>query len=68
MEIIEIMGIEAPTPKPSLRVPNKSHKIYPYLLRNLEVTGADQVWCADITEGHAYLVAIMQSRFQTKCR
>jgi putative transposase len=35
-----------------------------YLLRNLEVTRPDQVWCADITyvpmpRGHAYLCAVM---------
>ncbi len=40
------------------------HKKYPYLLRNVEVTEVDQVWCADITyipmaKGHCYLVAIM---------
>lgn len=62
--LMRVMGIEALVPKPSLSVPDKNHKIYPYLLRNLEVTEADQVWCADITylpmeKGHAYLVAIM---------
>lgn len=62
--LMKIMGIEALVPKPSLSIPNKKHKIYPYLLRDLEVTEADQVWCADITyipmeKGHAYLVAIM---------
>jgi len=43
---------------------DKSHRKYPYLLRNLEVTRPDQVWCADITyvpmpHGHAYLCAVM---------
>jgi len=40
------------------------HLKYPYLLRNLEITEADQVWYADITyirlhRGFAYLVAVM---------
>jgi putative transposase len=62
--LMRIMGIEALVPKPSLSIPDKKHKIYPYLLRHLEIAQADQVWCADITylpmeKGHAYLVAIM---------
>ncbi|MFK7851620.1 MAG: IS3 family transposase [Akkermansiaceae bacterium] len=62
--LMNIMGIEALVPKPSLSKPNKDHKIYPYLLRNLAITEVDQVWCTDITyipmeKGHAYLVAIM---------
>lgn len=62
--LMKVMGIEALVPKPSLSIPNKKHKIYPYLLRDLKVTEVDQVWCADITyipmeKGHAYLVAIM---------
>ena len=62
--LMKTMGIEALVPKPSLSKPNKDHKIYPYLLRNLAITEVDQVWCTDITytpmeKGHAYLVAIM---------
>lgn len=62
--LMRIMGIEALVPKPSLSKPTPGHKIYPYLLRSLEVREVDQVWCTDITylpmdKGHAYLVAIM---------
>lgn len=62
--LMQIMGIEALVPKPSLSRPHKDHKIYPYLLRNLAITEVEQVWCTDITyipmeKGHAYLVAIM---------
>ena len=40
------------------------HPIYPYLLRKLPITRANQVWCSDITyipvkNGFLYLVAIM---------
>jgi len=58
------MGIEAVYPKPNLSWRHPEHKIYPYLLRGLDITEANQVWSADITyirmmEGFAYLVAIM---------
>lgn len=49
--------------------PDKVHRIYPYLLKNLEIYHSNQVWCTDITylptaKGFAYLVAIIdwQSR------
>lgn len=62
--LMKVMGIEALVPKPSLSRPAPGHKIYPYLLRHLKISEADQVWCTDITfipmeKGHAYLVAIM---------
>lgn len=58
------MGIEAVYPKRSLSFPNSTHKIYPYLLRGLEITRPNQVWAADITyirmkPGWLYLVAIL---------
>ena len=58
------MGIEPIYPKPRLSQAGKGHKVYPYLLRNLNIEGPNQVWCADITYiplegGHVYLVAIM---------
>ena len=41
-----------------------AHKIYPYLLRGLEIAQPNQVWCADITyirlaRGFVYLTAVM---------
>jgi putative transposase len=62
--LMRIMGLEALVPKPSTSVPAKGHKIFPYLLRNRDVSTVDEVWCADITyipmeKGHAYLVAVM---------
>ena len=58
------MGIEALYRKPNLSRANQAHKVYPYLLRNLEITRANQVWATDITyvpmaRGFAYLVAVM---------
>lgn len=64
------MGIHAIYPKPKLSKPCKEHRIYPYLLRNVEISSPDQVWCTDITyirmrRRFIYLVAIMDwySRF-----
>ena len=38
------MGIEAIYQKPRLSLADKEHKIYPYLLRNLDIDKPDQVW------------------------
>lgn len=43
------MRIYAIYPKPNLSIPNKHHKVYPYLLRNLPITKPNQVWSIDIT-------------------
>ena len=58
------MGIYAMCPKPNLSKRNKQHKIYPYLLRNLEINRTNQVWAVDITyikmgNSHMYLAAII---------
>lgn len=58
------MGVEAIWCQPKTSQADKSHRKYPYLLRDLEVNLPDQVWCADITYvpmacGHAYLCAVM---------
>ncbi len=62
--LMEVMGIEAIYPKPRLSQPGEGHKIYPYLLRDVEVTRVNQVWSTDITYirmagGFVYLVAVM---------
>lgn len=58
------MGIEAIYCKPRTSIPHPAHKIYPYLLRGLDISRANQVWAADITylpmdRGFCYLVAII---------
>lgn len=47
--LIRRMGIAAPHPKRRLSKPAPGHKVYPYLLRGLDITAAGQVWSADIT-------------------
>ena len=62
--IYEKLGLEAIYPKPKLSKGNKAHKIYPYLLRDVEIVRLNQVWSTDITYirlcgGYVYLVAIV---------
>ena len=62
--LMRLMGLEAIYPKPKTSKPHPGHKIYPYLLRGLEIDRPDQVWSADITyiplaRGFMYLVAVM---------
>lgn len=58
------LGIEAVYPKPNLSKRHPEHKVYPYLLRDVEIASVNQVWSTDITylpvlKGHFYLVAVM---------
>jgi putative transposase len=62
--LMRLMGLEGLNPRGSTSRPHPAHKKYPYLLRNLDVTRANQVWATDITyipmaHGFAYLVAIV---------
>ncbi len=58
------MGIEALAPQPGTSKAAPGHKIYPYLLRNLAITQANQVWALDTTyipmaKGFVYLIAVV---------
>jgi len=58
------MGIEALAPQPGTSQAAPGHKIYPYLLRKLAVTRANQVWALDTTyipmaRGFVYLTAVV---------
>jgi len=58
------MGMEALYPRRRLSKPHPGHRLYPYLLRGLDIIRAGQVWATDITylpmaRGFCYLVAIM---------
>ena len=64
IRLMNQLGIQAIYPKKRTTVRNPEHQIYPYLLRDLTIEKANQVWCTDITylpigKGHFYLVAIM---------
>ena len=58
------MGLESIAPKPNTSKAHPQHKVYPYLLRGVDVIRPNQVWCSDITYirlqgGFVYLTAVM---------
>ena len=62
--LMRLMGVEATYRRPRTSVAGPEHRVFPYLLRGLEISRADHVWCADITyvpvtQGFFYLVAVM---------
>lgn len=62
--LMKQMGLEAIYPRKRTTLVSKKHFKYPYLLRNLVVYRAGQVWATDITyirmrQGFLYLVAIL---------
>lgn len=62
--LMKHMSVEALYRKPNTSKPAPGHKIYPYLLRNLQVTRPNQVWAMDITyipmaRGFVYLAAVV---------
>ncbi len=62
--LLRQMGLMAIYPKPRTTQSIIEHAKYPCLIRKLDITGPDQVWCSDITyirmlHGFMYLVAIM---------
>jgi putative transposase len=64
--LMGVMGIEAVYPKRRTSRSVPGHKVYPYLLRDVSITHANQVWSSDITyiplpRGFMYLVAVMDS-------
>ena len=68
--LMKNMGLEGLAPKPRTTIPSKENRVYPYLLRGLDIAKPDHVWCSDITyipmrQGYLYLCAVMDwhSRF-----
>jgi putative transposase len=58
------MGIEALYRRPRTTKPEPGHRIYPYLLRRLEIVRPNQVWAMDITyipmaKGFVYLAVVL---------
>ena len=58
------MGVEALYRRPRTTQRHPTHKVYPYLLRDLTVSRANQVWAMDVTyipmaKGFVYLVAVV---------
>ena len=62
--LMQRMGVEALYRKPRTTKPEPGHKIYPYLLRGMEITRPNQVWAMDITyipmaKGFVYLAVVL---------
>ena len=62
--LMKRMGIEALYRRPRTTKPEPGHKIYPYLLRDLQITRPNQVWAMDITyipmaRGFVYLTVVL---------
>jgi len=58
------MGIASLAPTKKTTAVNKEHKVYPYLLRQLDINHINQVWCSDLTyirmaNGFVYLTVVM---------
>ena len=47
--LMRILGLAGMAPGPNTSLPHPQHKIYPYLLRGVNVTRPNQVWSTDIT-------------------
>ncbi len=62
--LMRLMRIEVIYPKPKLSRRLENHKIYPYLLRGVNIERPDHVWSTDITyirvsNGFVYLTAVI---------
>jgi putative transposase len=62
--LMRLVGWETLYQEPNTSEANASHKVYPYLLKGLTVTKANQVWATDITyvpmrKGFMYLCAVI---------
>jgi len=63
-ELMKVMWIESIYPKPKTSIPNKEHKVYPYLLKDVKISKVNQVWSTDITyiklkQGWIYMMAVI---------
>ncbi len=62
--LMKRMGIEALYRRPRTTKPEPGHRIYPYLLRGMEIVRPNQVWAMDITyipmaRGFVYLAVVL---------
>ena len=62
--LMRLLGLAGMTAGPNASRPHPQHKVYPYLLRGVNVIRPNQVWSTDITyirlaRGFVYLVAVI---------
>ena len=64
MRLMRKMGLAGQTPGPNTSKPHSEHKVYPYLLKGMDIGAVNQVWSPDITyipmkRGLMYLTAVI---------
>jgi putative transposase len=62
--LMQTLGLVGMAPGPNTSKPHPQHKIYPYLLRDVDIIRPNQVWSTDITyirlpPGFVYLVSMI---------
>jgi putative transposase len=62
--LMGMLGLAGMAPGPDTSRPHPQHKVYPYLLRGMEIGRPNHVWSTDITyirlaRGFVYLVAVI---------
>ena len=62
--LMRVMRLQATLPGPHTSRPHPEHKIYPYLLRGMEIGAPFEVWSTDLTyvpmpRGFMYLMAVI---------
>jgi putative transposase len=62
--LMDLMNLDTIFQRPRTTLRNKSHAVYPYLLRGVAITKVNQVWSTDITyipmsKGFMYLSAVI---------
>ena len=62
--LMRLMDIQGIVPRLNTSQPNPNHKVYPYLLRGVQIVRRNQVWATDITfirlkRGFMYLTAVI---------
>ena len=62
--LMALMGLEAVFPRPRTTIATSGARVYPYLLRDRELTRVNEVWSSDITyvpmrHGFMYLTAVI---------
>ena len=67
--LMRLMGLESVAPKPDTSKPHPEHPVFPYLLRNLNISQPNQVWATDpdgarlrVLGGHHRLVQSPSAR------
>ena len=63
-DYMKVLGIKAIYPQKKTTIPNKEHRVHPYLLRDIIISYPNHVWAIDITYirligGFCYLVALI---------